>query len=95
MSNRTTPVSENDSTTKKYPSTLPFSGIRESGAFVCRWSGHLLRVPQTGVKGGSLPALEIIGPRRQLNVTRIDDDPFIPVQQARILAADLDVFVNF
>jgi len=25
--------------------TLPFGGIHEPGAYICRWSGHLLRVP--------------------------------------------------
>lgn len=74
--------------------TLPFDGIREAGAYICRWSGHLLRVPETGIGPERTPHMSVVA-AGALMVTKIDDDPYIPVTQARLLAANQDVAVNF
>ena len=77
-----------------FPNTLPFEKIAEPGTYLCNWSGHLLRVPQDAVKLGRSPVLEIRG-KEQLYVTKIADDPFVPLTKARMLASDLDYAVNF
>lgn len=74
--------------------TLPFDGIHEPGTYVCKWSGHLLRVPQDGFTTERTPRISVIG-ASPLLVTKLDDDPFIPVNKARLLAAEQDVAVNF
>ena len=80
--------------TSKYGTTLPFDGIREPGAYICRWSGHLLRVPETGIGPERTPRVSVVA-ADALMVTKINDDPYIPVTQARLLAANQDVAVNF
>ena len=73
---------------------IPFEAINEPGCYLCNWSGHLLRVPEDGVAPGRSPLLTIIG-NKPLFVTKISDNPFIPVTKARLLAANCDVAVNF
>ena len=73
---------------------VPFEGICEPGTYVCNWSGHLLRVPQDAVTAGRSPLINIVGPDC-LFVTKISDDPFVPVTKARLLACNCDVAVNF
>jgi hypothetical protein len=74
--------------------TLPFASIREPGAYVCQWSGHLLRVSEDCIGPERMPRIEAIG-QQPLLVTKIDDDPFVPVTRARLQAANHDVAVNF
>ena len=74
--------------------TIAFDCICEPGAYICNWSGHLLRVPEDGVTAGRSPMLNIIGPE-PLYVTKISDNAYIPVTKARLLAANWDLFVNF
>ncbi len=74
--------------------TLPFANINEPGAYICNWSGHLLRVPEEGVGRGRSPLLDIAG-QEPPSVTKIANNPFITVTKARMLAADMDVSVNF
>ena len=71
-----------------------FENIAEPGAYICNWSGHLLRVPEDGVAPGRSPMLNIIGPE-PLYVTKISDNPYITVTKARILASNWDLSVNF
>jgi hypothetical protein len=73
--------------------TIPFDGITEPGCYICNWSGHLLRIPEDGISGGTA-ALTIIG-ANPLYVTKISEDPFIPVTKARLTAANIDAPVNF
>ncbi len=73
---------------------VPFEAINQPGCYICNWSGHLLRVPEDGVAPGRSPLLSIIG-QQPLFVTKISDNPFIPVTKARMLAANCDVAVNF
>jgi len=73
---------------------VPFESINEPGCYVCNWSGHLLRVPEDAIKPGRSPLICITG-INPLFVTKICNDPFIPVNKARILAADCDLPVVF
>ncbi len=74
--------------------TSAFDNITDTGTYVCNWSGHLLRVPEDAVKPGRSPLIDMRG-KEQLIVTKISQDPFITLTQARIVASDLDQEVNF
>ncbi|MHC4993005.1 MAG: hypothetical protein ACYTGC_18685 [Planctomycetota bacterium] len=74
--------------------TIPFDQINEPGAYICQWNGHLLRVPADGVTPGRSPLLNIVGPE-QLFVTKICDNPYVPVTKARLVASNFDINVNF
>ena len=75
-------------------SIFSFDQINEPGTYVCNWTGHLLRVPEDGVKPGRSPVLEIVG-REPLFVTKLAQDPYIPLTKARMIASNLDLAVAF
>ena len=77
-----------------FGSQIPFEAISDPGCYVCNWSGHLLRVPEDGVKQGRSPLVSISA-NEPLFVTRISDNPYTPVSKCRLLAAECDVVVNF
>ena len=74
--------------------TFGFDQIESPGAYVCNWSGHLVRIPEDAVSAGRSPVLEILG-REDLHVTKISENPFVAVTKARMVASDLDLDVNF
>ena len=73
---------------------LPFSKINEPGTYFSNWSGHLIRVPGDAVKPGRSPLLEILG-QETMTVTKLSADPYLCLSKARMIAADLDLQVNF
>ena len=73
---------------------MPFESICEPGAYVCNWSGHLLRVPEDATTAGRSPLINIVGPDN-LFVTKISENPYVPVTKARLLASNYDIAVNF
>ncbi len=73
---------------------VPFDSINEPGAYICNWTGHLLRVPEDGVTPGRSPLINIVG-GETLWVTKISDNPYITLTKARILASNFDVNVSF
>ena len=93
MTRSSTNNQSTSSRTNQFP-TFVFDELCEPGAYICNWSGHLLRVPEDGVTAGRSPMLSIVGPD-PLTVTRISPDPFITVTKARLLASNADVSVNF
>jgi hypothetical protein len=54
----------------------------------------LLRIPEQALSPGRPPGMNIIG-REPLTVTKISDDPEVPLTKARTLAVDLGVAVGF
>ncbi len=74
--------------------TLSFDQISAPGAYICNWSGHLLRVPEDGVTAGRSPMLNIVG-TEPLTVTKISDNPYITITKAKLLASNFDLAVNF
>lgn len=74
--------------------TIPFDAINQAGAYVCNWSGHLMRIPERTVVPGETLRLNMIG-QAPLTVTKISDDPSVPLTQARQLASTLGVAVGF
>ncbi len=93
MSQTTTTI-EKSCTASAKGITVPFAGISEPGCYICNWSGHLLRVPEDGINNGGAAALTLQG-NDPLFVTKISEDPFIPVTKARLAAANIDAPVNF
>ncbi len=73
---------------------MPFECINEPGAYVCNWSGHLIRVPEDAITPGRSPLVNICGPS-QLFVTKISCNPYIPLTKARLVASNFDACVNF
>ncbi|RJP35768.1 MAG: hypothetical protein C4547_08950 [Phycisphaerales bacterium] len=73
---------------------VPFDNLNEPGAYICNWTGHLLRVPEDGVTPGRSPLINIVG-NETLWVTKISDNPYITLTKARILASNFDVNVSF
>ena len=74
--------------------TMPFESIQEPGCYICNWTGHLLRVPEDGVAPGRSPLLNIIG-TVPLVVTKISENPYLTLTKAKMIAANIDVNVNF
>ena len=73
---------------------IPFSELTEPGTYFSNWSGHLIRVPVDGVKSGHSPLIEILG-NEPMVVTWLSDDPYVPLNKARFIAADMDLDVRF
>lgn len=71
-----------------------FGEINEPGCYVCNTTGFLYRIPQDGLVGGRSPVIEIVA-KAPAMVTRISDDPWLPISKARQLAADIDLYLNF
>ena len=79
---------------RNFAARLPFDDLNECGTYISEWSGHLIRVPEDGVKAGRSPVIEILG-KNPMYVVKLSDNPFLPVTKARMLAADLDLSINF
>ena len=73
---------------------VPFDTISSPGAYVCDWSGHLLRIPHEAVAPTRCPGLNIVG-CEPLTVTKLSDDPDLPLGRARGLAKQLGLTVGF
>ncbi len=54
----------------------------------------LLRIPADALIPGRSPAIEVLSDEPWL-VTKISEDPFLPLTKARMIAADLDLQVRF
>ena len=74
--------------------TCYFGQINQPGCYILQHSGTLLRVPEDALIPGRSPAIDFVSNQKWI-VTKITDDPFIPLTQARMTAADLDLFINF
>jgi len=98
MSNNTKGITQNTAQGQAFGTccgtTVPFDAIQEPGAYICNWSGHLLRVPEDGVAPGRSPLINMVG-CEPLFVTKIADNPFVTVTKARLLASNFDLAVNF
>ena len=74
--------------------TCYFEQINQPGCYILNHTGTLLRVPEDALIPGRSPAIDPVSNQKWI-VTKITDDPFIPLTQARLTAADLDLFINF
>jgi len=67
--------------------------LTEPGAYVCNWSGHLIRAAPDAF-GPNLHALSLVAHGR-LSFTKICNDPYVSLTRARMLAANADLHVSF
>jgi hypothetical protein len=74
--------------------TCEFSQINSPGLYVEHRSGTLVRLPADGVVPNRSPVVSIVGKEPWI-VTKISQDPFLSITKARMIAADLDLPVNF
>ena len=72
----------------------PFERISTPGCFVLNRTGELLRIPEDALSPGRSPNIDIVSKDPWL-VTRISNDPYLPLNKARAVAADMDLPVNF
>jgi len=94
MTNNTSHMTDQCATIIAPGTTLPFASVNEPGAYVCNWSGHLLRIPENGAAPRQSRLVDT-AEHEPAWVTKIADNPFIPITKARMLAAAFDVSVNF
>ncbi len=81
-------------TEKRAGNQTSWDQIQSPGCYIEAVSGHCFRVPEDALKGGRSPVIELIA-RDDAQFVQISDDPFIPLNKARMVAADLDLNVNF
>ncbi|MFH1746533.1 MAG: hypothetical protein ABIG44_05745 [Planctomycetota bacterium] len=74
--------------------TIPFDIVDSPGAYVCNWSGHLLRVPEEAVSPGHTPTIHMVG-SAPLTVTKLCNNPHVPLRQAKRLADELHITTCF
>lgn len=90
----TTATNTENTTQQAMGVRMPYDSIWQPGCYVCNWSGHLLRVPGDQMSQSWTTMPNVVG-AEPLFVTRISDDPFIPLSKAKTLASNLDLPVNF
>ena len=83
-----------ESSKASVPLTVAFEGIADAGCYISNATGDLFRIPPDALAQGRSPLISITS-RDQFLVTKICDDPWIPISKARQLAADGDLPVNF
>jgi hypothetical protein len=79
---------------KNIGAQFPFETLDQPGTYISNWTGHLLRIPEEGLRTGHSPAIMIKG-REPMFVTKLSEDPFLSINKARMIAADLDITINF
>ncbi len=89
----TVPFSTDGSKTSPLPS-IPFDTISAPGTYVCNWNGYLLRVPEGALGPSSGRIFNLVG-TEPLFVTKISDDPGLPVLRARQIAGDHALKASF
>jgi hypothetical protein len=74
--------------------TVPFNEITEAGAYYFHSTGWLYRVPDDSLSLGHSPTMNICS-AEECFVTKISDDPWIPLNKAREICSNWDFSVNF
>ena len=75
-------------------SETSFANIEDPGCYIVHQTGSLMRIPEDALSPGRSPTMEIVG-NDPLTVTKISDNPYLQLGKARLVAADLDLQVNF
>lgn len=75
-------------------SQFRFENLNEAGCYISNWSGHLIRVPEEALKPGHSPLIEVRG-KEPILLTKLSNDPYLAISKARMVAADLDINVEF
>jgi hypothetical protein len=75
-------------------STSEFGDITGSGTYFNQFSGWLLRMPDEALSMGHGPTMDIVT-RESSPFTRISEDPYVTLDQARRICASLDFEISF
>lgn len=90
-----TPTTESLTTRNtQHTERVPFGDLSKPGAYVSNDTGCLFRIPDDGLVSGRSPLIEIVG-KSPIMMTKVSEDPWIPISKARQLAADADLYINF
>lgn len=68
--------------------------IREPGAYICKSTGHLVRVGPSSQPLTVTDSMCIVGVE-PLYVAKISDNAYVAKTQARLIAASMDLPANF
>lgn len=71
-----------------------FSEIDRPGAYVVLGTGHLMRIPPDALAVGRSPLISIAG-NEPMMLCLISNDPWIPIGEARSVAAGCDLACAF
>ncbi len=74
--------------------TVPFNELIDPGAYYDHLTGWLYRVPDEGLSAGHSPVMNIVSGEEHY-VSKISDDPWIPLNKAREICSNRDFAVNF
>jgi hypothetical protein len=73
---------------------VPFDQVQTPGCYVQNNTGILYRIPEEALSTGRSPLIEMVC-KADTTVTKISQDPWIPISKARQLTADADLYPNF
>ncbi len=74
--------------------TVSFNDISEPGTYYVHTTGWLYRIPPDMLAPGHSPFMNICG-NDDCFVTKVSDDPWLPVGKAREICSNWDFAVNF
>ena len=74
--------------------TIQFNEISEPGAYYNHDTGSLYRVPAEILSLGHSPLLNIVTLDENF-VTKVSDNPWVPLSKARQICCNMDFAVNF
>lgn len=87
------PQMEGTSGTRKNV-TVPFNNIADPGCYYGHETGWLYRIPNDILAMGHSPLVNIVSNEEHL-VTKIAEDPWLPLNKAREICSNADFAVNF
>ena len=74
---------------------VPWTEIHEPGAYVSNETGILFRIPESALKPGHSPLIDVVGAKGEEMVTCISKDPFTPIDKLRLLSSDANIQPTF
>jgi hypothetical protein len=75
--------------------TRTWDTVNQPGSYVCNDTGRLLRVPAAALKDGNKPIIDFFGPQGPAKVTRISDNPSLPISDLRVLSTNAQIKPQF
>ncbi len=87
-------MSTNELTSFNQSEITAYSDIDQPGCYLLIDSGLLMRVPVDGIVAGRSPCISISS-KVPICVVRLSGNPWLTISEARKLAANLDLSINF